>query len=122
MTEKTYELKDIPVVKIDDSGATQSRVKLDADTIEVYADSMKVGDAFPPIIVYHDKEEDGAEKYWPADGLHRSAAAKLARRNYINCDVREGTFRDALKHSLGANVNQGLRRTNADKRCAVAKA
>src|SRR4051812_11842038 len=83
---------------------------------------MKDGDSFPPIIVYHDKEEDGDEKYWPADGLHRLAAAKLARCNYIKCDVREGTFRDALKHSLGANVNQGLRRTNADKRCAVVKA
>lgn len=122
MNETTYEIKDIPVHKIDDSGATQSRVRLDEDTIQAYAASMLDGDPFPAIIVYHDKEEDAVEKYWPADGLHRLMAAKRVGFNDIKCEVRTGTFRDALKHSLGANVNQGLRRTNGDKRCAVSKA
>lgn len=34
----------------------------------------------------------------------------------IECDVRKGTRRDAILHSVGANGKHGLRRTNEDKR------
>jgi DNA-binding transcriptional regulator YiaG len=35
------------------------------------------------------------------------------------CEVRQGTRRDAVLFSVGANADHGLRRTNADKRRAV---
>jgi len=38
----------------------------------------------------------------------------------IDADVRGGTHADALLHSYGANQTHGLRRTNEDKRKAVA--
>lgn len=37
----------------------------------------------------------------------------------INTEIRQGSCRDAILHSLGANASHGIRRTNADKRKAV---
>nr|WP_244557034.1 hypothetical protein [Fulvimarina manganoxydans] len=36
-------------------------------------------------------------------------------------DIRQGTRRDAILHSVGANATHGMRRTNADKRRAVTR-
>ncbi len=41
------------------------------------------------------------------------------RLNEIAVEVRQGTQRDAVLYSCGANATHGLRRTNADKRRAV---
>jgi hypothetical protein len=38
---------------------------------------------------------------------------------FIDCEVRQGTIRDAILYSVGANANHGIRRTNADKRRSV---
>lgn len=62
---------------------------------------------------------EGAAAYWLADGFHRTAAAKSAGLAEIDADVRQGTRRDAILFSVGANAAHGLRRTNADKRRAV---
>lgn len=99
-------------IKID--GGTQSRAKIDQDVVSEYADNMRDGAKFPPVIVFH----DGAE-YFLADGFHRYHAAKKAGSPGIKCDVREGTLRDAILYSFGANADHGLRRTPADKRKAV---
>lgn len=100
---------------IETNGGTQSRAQLDQDTIISYADEMRGGAEFPPVVVFHD-----GEKYWLADGFHRLSAAKLASDDRrITADVRQGTRRDAVLYSVGANAKQGLRRTNADKRRAV---
>ena len=99
-------------IKID--GGTQSRAKIDQDVVAEYADNMRDGAKFPPIIVFH----DGAE-YFLADGFHRYFAAKKAGSPGIKVDVREGTLRDAILYSFGANADHGLRRTPADKRKAV---
>ena len=37
-----------------------------------------------------------------------------------SCEVRTGSLRDAILHAVGANATHGLRRSNADKRRAVA--
>jgi hypothetical protein len=68
----------------------------------------------PPIVVFH----DGVD-YWLADGFHRHAAHLKAGAADIAADVRKGTKRDAILHSVGANQAHGLRRTNEDKRRAV---
>ena len=39
--------------------------------------------------------------------------------DWLAADVRQGTRREAVLHSEGANAEHGLPRTNADKRHAV---
>jgi N6-adenosine-specific RNA methylase IME4 len=92
----------------------QPRARLHDDWIGEYAQDMASGAEFPPIVVFFDNEH-----YWLADGFHRCHAAKMAGLVEINADVREGTRRDALLHSLSANAEHGHRRTNADKQRAV---
>ncbi len=101
---------------IQTDGGTQSRTNLNPETVEEYAAAMEAGSEFPAIVVYHD-----GDKYWLADGFHRLAAWKRVHPEYvpIHADVRQGTRRDAILHSVGANSAHGLRRTNADKRRAV---
>lgn len=100
--------------KIRIDGGTQSRAKIDQDVVVEYATAMQEGAKFPPVTVFH----DGAE-YFLADGFHRYFAAKKAGSPGIKCDVKEGTLRDAILYSFGANHDHGLRRTTADKRKAV---
>lgn len=99
-------------IRID--GGTQSRVAIDNDAVSDYAEAVKVGIEFPPVVVFH----DGAD-YWLADGFHRFHAHGQAGKASIPADVRAGTVRDAILYSLGANCTHGLRRSNADKRKAV---
>jgi hypothetical protein len=79
-----------------------------------YAQEMAAGVAFPPVVVFFDGSD-----YWLADGYHRTAAADLADLEDIEADVRQGSRRDAVLYSVGANASHGLRRTNADKRRAA---
>jgi len=95
-------------------GGTQTRDRLDYSTVTDYAEAMTDGTEFPPITVYHDGSE-----YWLADGFHRVAAAKQIGMVEIEAEVLQGSRRDAILHSVGANTTHGLRRTNADKRRAV---
>ena len=85
-------------------------------TAAEYAEAMKSGAVFPPVVVFVDAK--GA--HWLADGFHRCAAAELAGLAEIAADVRQGSRKDALLHAASANASHGLRRTNADKRRAVA--
>jgi hypothetical protein len=100
--------------KIRTDGGTQARVGTDQQTVEGYAADIEKGDRFPPIVVFFDGEE-----YWLADGFHRLAACAMAKRDAIGAIVKQGTRRDAVLYSCGANAANGLRRTNADKRRAV---
>lgn len=59
------------------------------------------------------------KKHWLADGFHRFHAYQKAGREKVAADVRQGTRRDAILHSVGANETHGLRRTRDDKRRAV---
>lgn len=95
-------------------GGTQPRAELNQDLIVEYAEAMKAGAIFPPVIVFY----DGAH-YWLADGFHRLAAAKQAGLDHISVGLQQGTRREAVLHSVGVNATHGLRRTNADKRRAV---
>lgn len=95
-------------------GGTQSRAQLDWVAIDEYARDMRDGAIFPPIVVFHDGTD-----YWLADGFHRLRAAEHAGLDGLPADVRQGTRRDAVLHSVGANSDHGVRRTNGDKRAAV---
>ncbi|NTB01093.1 ParB/RepB/Spo0J family partition protein [Agrobacterium tumefaciens] len=95
-------------------GGTQSRASLNENVASEYADLMRSGTVFPPLVVFH----DGAD-YWLADGFHRHEALGLAGLEEVDADLRQGTRRDAILYSVGANASHGLRRTNEDKRRAV---
>jgi hypothetical protein len=69
---------------------------------------------FPPITVFYDGTD-----YWLADGFHRVEVHKQLGLVEIEADIRQGTRRDAVLYSVGANSSHGLRRTNEDKRRAV---
>jgi Homeodomain-like domain len=100
------------VIKLD--GGTQSRAGINQQVIDEYAVAWRDGAKFPPIIAFYD-----GENYWLADGFHRCISAKQANVTEIEADIRQGTRRDAVLYSVGANSNHGLRRTNDDKRRAV---
>ena len=109
----------ITMIKISDlilSEEVQSRVSLDENVINEYAEAMKNGDEFPPIDVY----KDGDDNY-VADGFHRVKGAIKAGLTEFKAKIKEGTIRDAILHSVSANSTHGLRRTNLDKRNAVEK-
>ena len=111
MTTKTQTLK-IDQIRID--GGTQPRVAIDEDVVVEYADLYVEGVDLPPVTVFHD-----GSTYWLADGFHRYWASKQTEREAIAVDVQQGTRRDAILYSVGANATHGLRRSNADKRKAV---
>lgn len=92
----------------------QIRCAIDKDVVAEYAEAMKDGKEFPPVIVYREKS-----KPYLADGYHRVGAAKELGLDEIEAEVREGGFNEALKYALRANAEHGLRRTNADKRHAL---
>lgn len=92
----------------------QPRVLMSDETIEDYAEAMRAGAEFPPIVAYSD-----GESYWIADGFHRFYAATAAGLESLPAQVMTGDKRDAILHSVGANATHGQRRTNEDKRRAV---
>lgn len=98
-------------------GGTQARVQMDEPTVTEYADAMRRGATFPPVVVYYD-----GDAYWLGDGFHRLKAHKQAHGSAqpIAAEVRQGTRRDAILCAVGANATHGLRRTSQDKRNAIA--
>ncbi len=105
---------ELRVTSIRTDGGTQSRVQLDWLAVDEYTHAMQEGATFPPVVVFHDGQD-----YWCADGFHRLQAAERAGLETVAADVRQGTRRDAVLYSVGANSSHGVRRTNADKRAAV---
>lgn len=95
-------------------GGTQSRDSNRYGVIEEYAEAMREGAVFPPVLVVFDGTD-----YWLADGFHRVLAAEMASVDALDAEVRQGTRRDAVWLSCGANIKHGLRRSTADKQRAI---
>ena len=113
---RTIALADIVV---DDS--VQSRTAIDEATVDSYCLAMEHGAKFPAVVVFLNTEGD----FVLADGFHRVEGAKRAGLTEIVAEVqpRRDTAdarHDAAIYAAGANALHGLRRTNADKRRAVA--
>ena len=103
----------ISAVRLD--GGTQPRAGIDRAVVEDYAHDMEANGAeFPPVQVVY----DGAE-YWLWDGFHRLHARKRNGLYTVPAIVRQGTRRDAVLLSVGANATHGFRRTTQDKQRAV---
>jgi len=107
-------IEDLGLDSIRTDGGTQPRVAVNDEVVAEYADLYRNGEILPPVTVFF----DGAT-YWLADGFHRYWAIRKIGRDVITAEIRPGTQRDAILHSVGANAAYGLRRTNADKRKAV---
>lgn len=95
-------------IRID--GGTQARVQPDWIAIGEYAQAMKDGAQFPPVIVFYDGTD-----YWLADGFHRVEAAGYAELTEIDADVHKGTLRDAQWFAMGANKTYGVRMNQGDR-------
>ncbi|MDD4986777.1 MAG: DUF5131 family protein [Dehalococcoidales bacterium] len=104
----------IPITKISLDKQAQPRTEINSEVVTEYAEAMKGGTQFPPVIVFGDNG-----RYWLADGWHRVMAAVRAGATDIAATVHNGGLRDAILYSTGANATNGLHRTNADKRRAV---
>ena len=92
----------------------QSRVKISQQTVDEYANDMRNGDKFPAVTAYFD-----GINYYLADGYHRYFANKAIEKVSIECEVTNGTLRDAIFFSTSANRYNGLRRTPEDLRKCV---
>ena len=119
----------VEIANVRTDGDTQPRVSMDPEVVEEYASRMQQdpftqqvvdpeGQSFPPAIIYLDEDES----MWLADGFHRLSAAERAGFATFQATIHRGALEDALVASLGANATHGKRRTNADKRRAVARA
>lgn len=92
----------------------QSRVEISEDAVTEYAHDIEGGDQFPPVLVFFD-----GVHFYLTDGYHRYHAHKRAGKVSIQCDVVNGTLRDAIYHSTGVNAKHGMRRSYADRRKSV---
>lgn len=110
----------LPIASLRRDGGTQPRDHLSPEVAKEYAQEIADGAAFPPVIAFYDGTD-----YWLADGFHRVEAylrlhgAGLIGAAEIPVDVRQGTLRDAVLLSVGANASHGYRRSILDKRRAV---
>lgn len=90
-------------------GQTQARVALDSAQVAEYAEAIRDGETFPPIVVFHDGSD-----YWLADGFHRYHATKQVGHVSIEAEVRTGTVEEAQIYAFGANAKRGLSTNNED--------
>ena len=98
---------------VTDAG-TQVRAEISDYIVTEYADALREGARFPPVVVFR---ANGADLL--ADGFHRVRAYQRAERDEIEADVYEGGPDEALWFALGANRAHGQRLSEGDKRRAI---
>ena len=111
----------VPVGLIDDSPAAAVRASQSDEAIEDYKEDAK---SLPAIELFHYKAGDGRDIYLLADGRHRFKAWVRLGWPSVPGSVRKCCSRDeaerlARQFAAAANSENGLRRTNEDKRAAV---
>lgn len=104
----------IAIASLRRDGGTQPRDHVSLEVAREYAEAMADGATLPPVTAFYDGTD-----YWLADGFHRVEAALLLDQTVIDAEVHQGTRREAVLHSVGANASHGYRRSNMDKRRAV---
>lgn len=125
--QERVELRSLPLTWIKALDAAQPRAAIDPLVVREYAELFeraKIEGAkspLPPVVVFG---ADPCDKVFLADGFHRLAAARLAGKAQLWCEVHLGEWADggadaAVWYAASANAKHGLPRTNADKRAAV---
>ena len=93
----------------------QARAAVDADAVESYREAYEAGVNLPPLALF---TIEGC--HHALDGFHRYAAARAAGLEFLPVEiVGEGSIEEAVWRATGVNQAHGLRRSNADKQCAV---
>src|SRR6185437_15961665 len=92
-------VQSIALILIRLDGGTQSRLALNEEYIHELLEAVSAGETLPPVIIYYDGTD-----YWLADGFHRYHACKRNERETIASEIRQGTRRDAVLYSVGANA------------------
>ncbi|PPS41939.1 ParB N-terminal domain-containing protein [Chroococcidiopsis sp. TS-821] len=97
-------------------GGTQPRAAIDLKHVKLLEEQIEDGKELEPVVVFYD-----GESYWLADGFHRYAAHKNQNIEAIACFIHQGTRREAVLYSVGANADHkpALPRSREDKRRAV---
>lgn len=88
----------------------QPRQQLNQEVIAEYAEAMRQGAAFPPVIVFFDSKQ-----YWLADGFHRVLAKQIIGEQEISTEVRPGSQYDAKLYSESANMTHRHVHSSAEK-------
>ena len=102
----------LKIAQIKTNGGTQSRKKINNKQVMHYAEQMKEGSIFKPVVVFFD-----GKIYWLADGFHRLAAYKSNGVLEVEAEVKEGGQREALLFAIGANNDgRGLSMTFEENR------
>ena len=96
-------MKTLNLLNIRIDGGTQAREELNQEAVADYAEKMRDGEVFPPVSVFFDGSE-----YWLVDGFHRYFATKSNGKTSIDCDVENGTLKEAVRFSWKANGKRGL--------------
>jgi hypothetical protein len=105
------------IVRLDQirlDGGTQMREHLDQNVVQDYAEKMRDGVVFPPMITMFD-----GSTHWLVDGFHRYLAVQAAGKQGYNCEVHTGTQQDAIFMATSVNGSHGVQRSNETKRKAV---
>lgn len=97
-------------------GGTQPRAAIDLKHIKLLEQQMEDGLELEPITVFYDGTD-----YWLADGYHRWHAHHNQEKSAVACTIHQGSRRDAVLYSVGANAEHkpALPRNREDKRRAV---
>lgn len=98
-----------PIKTIRTDGGTQPRVAMNEKLVNEYAEKMKDGEVFPPVVVYNDGKDT-----WLADGFTRYFASLQNSAQGINADMRSGSLRDAQTFAWKANNKHGQPLSNDD--------
>ncbi|BDM83616.1 hypothetical protein [Acaryochloris marina] len=78
----------------------QSYQQLIQEVVGEFAEAMRQGAKFPPVVVFFD-----GDNYWLADGLHRFLAKQFVAEQSISTEVQPGSRYDAKFYSARANLN-----------------
>jgi hypothetical protein len=89
----------------------QVRARVEPKVVRQYAEAMKAGAEFPPIILAH---IDGS--LYLVDGWHRLEAALVIGQDIVWADVCEMTFDEARWQAAKANTQHGLPLKTAEYR------
>ena len=115
----------IGIDKIAENDRLQMRAGYSTETIEEYkrvlteASESQPGD-WPfatPVTLF--RVDDTEDSYLLVDGFHRLRATKAAGRDWVEADIKTGTFNEALLLAIKANQQHGLPRSRQDKQKAV---
>lgn len=106
-------ISQVPLAEIILDPRLQMRETMDFAVIDEYAESIC---HLPPSRIVKGPQGE----MWLTSGWHRYHAHAKSEQSTMPCMVRDGTFLDALVEAAGENHGHGIRRTNEDKRRAVA--